>query len=161
MLVNAEDGPAFEKAETVVDLINDYTITGGTVVDFDGDANLDIVMAGYDESENGVFVAVPRFDSTNDWDDISVVVNAPLAKIITGLDFDGDPAADLLVLATNHQATCLNHHQQQLSEYTNKAILISLITKQIYHFLTRFCKSQSQSVYYRLRPRYRWWRLLI
>jgi len=98
VLVNAEDGPAFEKAETVVDLINDYTITGGTVVDFDGDANLDIVMAGYDESENGVFVAVPRFDSTNDWDDISVVANAPLAKIITGLDFDGDPAADLLVI---------------------------------------------------------------
>ena len=96
--MNSEDGPAFEKAETVVDLINDYTITGGTVVDFDGDANLDIVMAGYDEAENGVFVAVPRFDSTNDWDDISVVINAPLAKIITGLDFDGDLASDLLVV---------------------------------------------------------------
>ena len=67
-------------------------------MDFDGDANLDIVMAGYDEAENGVFVAVPRFDSTNDWDDISVVINAPLAKIITGLDFDGDLASDLLVV---------------------------------------------------------------
>ena len=49
-------------------------------------------------AENGVFVAVPRFDSTNDWDDISVVINAPLAKIITGLDFDGDLASDLLVV---------------------------------------------------------------
>lgn len=103
-----EEGPAFEKAESNVSGIDSYTITAGTLIDFDSDSNNDILFAAYDANNLGAFIAVPRSAESTDWDNITIFENAPLAKIITSINFDDDANADLLVVGDQEPSDIFN-----------------------------------------------------
>ena len=106
-LLRLLDGISLEIDDYDDNLLADYEISTGTVLNFDNDSTRDLVLAastGENNSE-GAIVLVPFDAATLDWSNLSIVNDMPFTKILTDIDFDGDADTDMLLVGDSSKSS--------------------------------------------------------
>jgi hypothetical protein len=105
--VQSDGSPDYEEFSYDGTIISDHIITSATVIDFDLDANNDIVLAAYDSNNQGKFITVPRSGDGTNWGE-ALSYEAPLVKTLISFDYDQDTFLDMLAVGDELPGDDLN-----------------------------------------------------